>query len=284
MKKRKIWRKFFYYFFIAILAVGLVTIGIDAVDHYDNLSDSVVGHLFFQGADAPCPAEMVFVPSAAGGFCLDKYEAAAGRRCPHQEIGNQLMTRENLDAPDCAPESRAGAQPWRFISQTQAMAVCAKAGKRLPTGEEWFKAALGTPDKAAGWGADDCQVDSNWPSQPGPAGTGRNCVSSFGAYDMVGNVWEWIKDEAVDGVYRGRALPATGYVAAVDTDGLAAETRESEADQNFGADYFWIKASGVRGLARGGYWQNKADSGLYAVYIVSPTSFAGTGIGFRCAK
>ena len=103
MKKRKIWRKFFYYFFIAILAVGLVTIGIDAVDHYDNLSDSVVGHLFFQGADAPCPAEMVFVPSAAGGFCLDKYEAAAGRRCPKTRAKTYIPSAAS---PNCSQVKR----------------------------------------------------------------------------------------------------------------------------------------------------------------------------------
>ncbi len=55
-------------------------------------------------------------------------------------------------------------------------------------------------------------------------------------------------------------------------------------DQNFNEDYLWIKKKGVRGIARGGYWANGAEAGVYAMYLVSPTSFAGDGIGFRCVK
>jgi formylglycine-generating enzyme required for sulfatase activity len=61
----------------------------------------------------------------------------------------------------------------------------------LPTDKEWLQVALGTPDKETGWDSDDCQVENNWDIQPGLAGTGKNCVSAAGAYDMIGNVWEW---------------------------------------------------------------------------------------------
>ena len=72
-------------------------------------------------------------------------------------------------------------------------------------------------------------------------------------------------------------------MSSVTSDGMIVST-EKEKDPNFNEDYLWIKKSGIRGMARGGYWANGADAGGYAMYVVSPTSFSGDGVGFRCAK
>jgi formylglycine-generating enzyme required for sulfatase activity len=263
---------------ILIISAFLITIvGIRASDYLNT--KKVKDDLF-----SPCPADMVYVESAQGAFCIDKYEASASNKCPEKNPASQLDTRLNLSDSACKPVSRAQALPWVNISRDQAKQACAKAGKRLPTAAEWQAASLGTPDKSSGWGPNDCQLNSNWSHQPGLTGSGVNCRSAAGAYDMIGNVWEWVTDEVKDGVYQGRSLPTQGYVVAMSSDGLPAQTRTQTPDPNYNNDYFWLKQKGVRAIMLGGYWQNKDQGGQYSAYAVSYPSFAGSGVGFRCVK
>ncbi len=235
-------------------------------------------------SDSPCPKEMAYIPSPYGGFCIDKYEASAGKDCPYANPENQRQTLLNIDSPECSPVSVAGAYPWRNISQNQAAEICAKAGKRLPTNKEWQQAALGTPDNNKNWTTDDCQVNNNWPEQPGITGSGKNCHTAAGVYDMIGNVWEWVDGNVNNGNYHGYELPNEGYVLAVNEDGMPSETNANNGDENYHYDFFWLKTKGTRGIARGGYWNNKKEAGQYSVYVVSQPSFTGVGVGFRCAK
>jgi len=231
-----------------------------------------------------CPEDMVFVGNSQGGFCVDRYEASAGPDCPYLDPKNSNQTRVNLDDAECKPVSEPRANPWRFISRDQAREACAKAGKRLPKSREWYQAVLGTPDKERAWTSRDCQVAANWREQPGLTGSAENCRSGAGAYDMVGNVWEWVKGDVVDGNWQDQDLPEPGYVQAVTDKGMPYKTSVKKANPDYNRDYFWLKDSGRRSLARGGYWANKSDAGKYAVYIVPPPNFSGQGIGFRCIK
>jgi len=267
-----------------IFATVFVTIGIDATDHYDNMSESFLGRIFFTN-EGPCPTEMVFIPSSNGGFCMDRYEASANNDCPSATPASQKDTRVNLTSAKCFAVSVKEKIPWTFISQTQAREACARAGKRLPTNEEWFAASLGTPDsKIEKWNNKDCQLSSNWKSQPGETGTGENCISAYGSYDMVGNVWEWVVGEIIEGKYNGRDLPGSGFVDEVDYSGLPTISNKNNPNQNFNNDYTWVKNSKIRGIVRGGFWNNKKEGGVYSSYLVSKPSFAGIGIGFRCVK
>ncbi|HLD34273.1 MAG TPA: SUMF1/EgtB/PvdO family nonheme iron enzyme, partial [Patescibacteria group bacterium] len=161
---------------VMITAVVLTTAGIKASDTLLNPNESAAV------PSGPCEESMVLVTNSSGNFCIDKYEAAPGKGCPYQDPSNQTDTRLNLDYSDCKPESRPQALPWRFISQNQAAMACAKAGKRLPTNNEWLSASLGTPDINNSWSTNDCQVAKNWQVQPGASGSGENCKSSAGAY------------------------------------------------------------------------------------------------------
>ena len=276
LRKRRIFRK--KEVIVIVTAIILTTAGIKAADNLflDDKEMAVVNER--------CGVDMVLVSMADRDFCVDKYEAAAGPSCPYSDPGSQDNTRGNLNDVNCEPVSLAGAIPWRHISQDQAVLACAKANKRLPTREEWFAAALGTPDLASDWGEDDCQVNNNWAQQPGPAGSGQNCISALGAYDMVGNVWEWVKGAAQDGELEGKTLPQSGFIDSTDGASMPGATNQDTANSNYNEDYFWIKANGLRGIARGGYWDNQSDAGQYSVYMVTPPSFAGTGVGFRCVK
>jgi len=260
------------YIIIIISATALVTIGIKA-------SDSLLG----DSGNSLCPDEMVFIPSATGGFCIDKFEASAGNSCPVEKVSNQSDSRQNMASASCKPVSVEGVTPWIYISQTQAREACARAGKRLPTNKEWLSASLGTPDKGSSWDSTDCQVAENWEKQPGLTGSGEKCVSSFGAFDMIGNIWEWTDETINNGELNGEILPAQGFVYEANDNGIAMNTG-SDGSDNYNNDYFWIKNSGVRGVARGGFYSNKDQAGIYSAYLVSKPSYVGVGIGFRCVK
>jgi hypothetical protein len=144
---------------VIVFSILLVTVGIDAADNFDNLSESLVGRMFFGKEEGPCPEDMVFVVSdegESGGFCMDKYEVSASEACPYVDPMNEQQSRENIDSLECIALSKKGAMPWRNVSKVQAMTICAKMGKRLPTASEWFQAALGTPDPSSGWTNEDC--------------------------------------------------------------------------------------------------------------------------------
>jgi len=260
---------------IIVLAVALTTVGIKASDSLFGAKGQV---------KSLCPDGMVFVPGSNGGFCLDKYEDSAGTGCQLSDPSNEQDSKNNIDNPNCQAVSVAGAVPWRNLTQIQAINLCAKAGKHLPTSEEWFAGSVGTPDKNSLWGLDDCQVNNNWSQQPGLTGSGKNCVSYAGAYDMIGNVWEWVAGAVKNGKYQSDVLPDEGYIKGADFSGIPTDTNQNQPDSKYNNDYLWIKNIGSRGIARGGYWSNGDQAGQYSAYIVTLPSDIGPGMGFRCAK
>ncbi|NTU98489.1 SUMF1/EgtB/PvdO family nonheme iron enzyme [Candidatus Falkowbacteria bacterium] len=259
---------------VVVSAILLSTVGIKAADRAFNDSSSSL-------AVPNCPDGMVKI--AGTGLCIDQYEVSPGSYCLFKEPASGSDSEQDLNSSKCKPVSVKGAMPWRNISQNQAAEACAKAGKRLPTSAEWLAAALGTPDKTAGWSSDDCNVANNWQEEAGLTGLGKDCVSASGANDMIGNVWEWVQDSINEGTYKGQVLPLQGYVAGVDDYGMPSSTTP-ETSANYHGDYFWMKPLGVRGLMRGGYWNNQAEAGVNSVYAVFEPSFTGTGVGFRCVK
>jgi formylglycine-generating enzyme required for sulfatase activity len=282
-------------FIFAFIKTTIVVVGvmfltaftINATDNLGNFSDSALGVMVagVLGTPERCSQDMVFVDSADGGFCIDQYEVSAGEKCLYSNPASQFETRSNINEPRCIPVSQKDAIPWRFISQTQAVEACIKAGKRLPTNEEWYLASVGTPDNANQNTRNGCNISRNWDtSEPGYTGSGETCVSYYGAHDMVGNVWEWVSDTVKNGQYDGLTLPDSGYVHGVDEAGVAVMTDPKTPDANYNNDRFWSEKFQVTGIFRGGFWDTGSDAGLYSVYAQQPPSFVGIGVGFRCVK
>ena len=87
--------------------------------------------------------------------------------------------------------SKTGVVPQARITWFQAAQMCANAGKRLCTNEEWQTAVAGTLDPGASDGSLGACVTN---AALRNTGLGTNCRSRFGAEDMIGNYWEWVAD------------------------------------------------------------------------------------------
>lgn len=254
-----------------LVASLLSTLGIFASDALQGI-DSGLKNLANVHTAGTCPQGMVPMKGRESVLCVDVYEASAAASCPNAHPQNILESEKNANTKECYAASVPAVTPWTFVSLPQAQRMCAGAGKRLPTGEEWYQIALGT-DPAS------CVVSASGPQNSGTDG----CLSSVGVHDAIGNVWEWV-DETVEGnEWNGRALPETGYVASVDASGIAI-TADAVPQELYGSDYFWSKQEGVFGMLRGGFFGSENDAGLYTVNASVPTDFASQGVGFRCVE
>lgn len=259
---------------VIVGAVIVTALGIDAADTMNGAHGTLLSQVI-RSDESSCPEGMVSVDAIPGVSCVDMYEAAAGSECPVTSPETLLSSLQNMETAACAPESRKDAFPWRYITRDQAMQACARTGKRLPTSDEWYTLSLSLTATH-----DSCNVSSKSVSG---AGSYAACVTSYGAYDLVGNVWEWVSDDVIEGVFKTQKLPENGYVAQVDQGGMAVVTTDTEQEL-FGADYFWSRSEGVYGVIRGGYYDSGRDAGLYAVHADTLPTTASAGIGFRCVK
>jgi hypothetical protein len=227
-----------------------------------------------------CPLDSVKV----GSTCIDKYEASVWETTDAgliQKIKAGTVTLAELQAgavqrgvnsddygqgcPDTGngcvnlyAVSIPGVKPSLRLTWFQATAAAKNAGKRLPTNAEWQAAALGTPDGAP------CVVNA---TGPGPTGT-AGCVSDAGAFDTVGNLYEWVADW-VPGA--ATACPGWAPIGTFNSDDLmclaGAATTEAPA-----------------ALIRGGGFGNGADAGVFAVSGLNTPSGPHTDVGFRAAR
>lgn len=130
-------------------------------------------------AFAASTADMILIDDT---YCIDRYEAS-------------------LDAQSSAI-SVPGVIPTVQITQMEASAACQSAGKRMCTDAEWLRACKGPGNLTYPYGntlqPGRCNDEGQ---QISTTGSYSGCVTSEGAYDMVGNVNEWTQDP--NGTFRG---------------------------------------------------------------------------------
>jgi formylglycine-generating enzyme required for sulfatase activity len=132
-------------------------------------------------------------------------------------VAQYLTFVEEGTAPDREPanwDEQLAHPNWPVVNVTwhQATAYCEWAGGRLPTEEEWERAARGPNCMKYPWGNDDIDPsranynESNI-GHPTPVGLYPSGKSAEGACDLVGNVLEWTSSEWSEGsgmyVWRG---------------------------------------------------------------------------------
>lgn len=194
----------------------------------------------------------------AGSVCIDRYENSIWTK---KTGGSQITGAIPCDAngQDCKGKifarSVKGVAPRADITYFQAQQALANSGKRLPSNAEWQQAVAGTPDSAA------CNVDTGSVAN---AGANPGCVSSHGANDMVGNLWEWVAD------WVPRSSTCGGWPA------------------GYGGDLQCLAGAATTGapgaLIRGGDFFSGTIAGSFAVSGVSEPSAPFDDVGFRGAR
>ncbi len=99
--------------------------------------------------------------------------------------------------------NRAGAQPTVKVDWKDAVKLCATAGKRLCTEDEWQRACIAGSERL---GAAKCHRKGKLKVAM-PAGAMERCATTQGVHDLFGNVAEWtataVREGAPQKVIRG---------------------------------------------------------------------------------
>ncbi len=260
---------------VTVSVIVLTSFTVDATLSPNGFSQSALGILASRAVPPEmCPEGMVLITESDAKLCVDRFEASPSPECPDSTVDSALETRVNIDASECRPHAAEDEIPWVYVTFHQAKELCAKAGKRLPTSEEWYLFSLGTPDNGR-----DCNTSG---ASLISGEDGSACVNGHGIFDAIGNAWEWVDAEVVDGSYNGRVLPDSGYVLNADRDGIATLTNPDTPSADVRNDYFWSEPVGHFGILRGGFYGSGTDGGLYSVQAKTPYSLASAATGFRC--
>lgn len=164
------------------ITAGSVTLGVPACP-----SDSHLKHRWSGPREVSIPA-----------FQLGKYPVTRGE---HESFISSTGHQTPMDWDD--PTLKEASLPVCGVSWQDALHYCdwlsESSGKafRLPTADEWEKAARGgLTDKRFPWGDDDpltlCCYGRADDASPDPVGSYE--PNGYGLHEMVGNVWEWLGD------------------------------------------------------------------------------------------
>ena len=146
------------------------------------------------------PEGMLLVPE--GKFIMGLNQASPDER-PQREvylnafyIDKCEVTNEDFKKvlPQHTFPSGEEKLPVSNVTFKQATEYAQAVGKRLPTEEEWEKAARGADGREYPWGNDYQKDNGNFDGmseRPQKVGSYRLGVSPYGCRDMAGNVYEW---------------------------------------------------------------------------------------------
>ncbi len=203
---------------------------------------------------------------ALDAFAIDKFEVTNGhylafvKTTGHRLPQNPTRPTRTLWQGNTVPDTLM-TRPVINVDWGDAEAYCTWAGKRLPTEAEWEKAAKGTTDQRFPWGSVEPTVrhlnfNQQWIGEKTlmPVGSYALGQSPFGAYDMAGNVWEWVADW-----YDARYY------------------EKSPVKNPTGP------ATGNKKIIRGAGWQNETPTVRIFTRVDSDPNIRNESTGFRCA-
>lgn len=120
---------------------------------------------------------------------------------------------------------------------------------------------------------------------PNGSGTTANSVK----LDFVGGHWQWQKSAITTKGANNAAFASTTIAADVSAFAAlylrAMALAPEEGDTDYDGDWFWANnQEAERCAARGGYWGNGSEHGVFALSFFNPRSSVSTGIGGRPAS
>lgn len=202
------------------------------------------------------PAHPVYLDA----FYIDQYEVTTSRYA-------KFWQETNRPVPEYWSDQvlrQHGRKPVVGVDWSDATAYCSWAGKGLPTEAEWEKAARGTDQRVYPWGNAapnttlanfDRGFDFKQYGVLTDVGAFEQGKSPSGAYDMAGNVWEWVADW-------------------YDTNYYSKSPKQNPRGPS----------SGELRILRGGSWFNGPASVRSATRGRLTPSTRDANIGFRCAQ
>lgn len=132
-------------------------------------------------------------------FYIDRYEVTNRQYAECVQAGRCALPRlpRSVNFANYYASSEYGNYPVIWVTWNDAVDYCSFRGKRLPTEAEWEKAGRGAQGNLYPWGNEEPtnQANFNYAAQDvAPVGAFAGDVSSFGVYDLAGNVREWVSD------------------------------------------------------------------------------------------
>jgi hypothetical protein len=204
-------------------------------------------------------------------YWIDRFEVTVGEWARYEDAsGHEAL----YAAPPAVGELDF---PQRMVTWREASGFAAWSFKELPSNVQWERASRGPSGSDYPWGsgfspdasntADCWSGDALWQGTVTRVGTFESGKSAVGAYDMIGNVWEWTRSDG------GELLHTTVGAFDVEGDVLPASVRALQLSAVTGERFI---------VTRGGSFQTTLI-GKASVERLESSRSASFDLGFRCS-
>jgi len=166
---------------------------------YVSAGEFIMGSYYSEEDEQP--AHRVYLDA----FWIDQYEVTNQQYAMCVNDNKCSMPFWNVRGGHLFDEEYTN-HPVILVSKSNAYSYCLWAGRRLPTEAEWEKAARGEIGHTYPWGEknpfDQLLNFNRFIGDTTPVGSYEDGISPYGAYDMAGNVYEWVSDRYDEAYYK----------------------------------------------------------------------------------